>query len=59
MIQMGGGGGGSGGGNDIYKKRWEDIIKEWSVVNFASTTSAAEDRTTWKGLVVKSSVVPR
>ena len=37
--------------------RWEDNIKEWIVVGFASSTRAAEDRTWWKGIVVKSSVV--
>ena len=28
-------------------------------MNFASSTRAAEDRTRWKGIVVKSSVVPQ
>ena len=41
------------------KKRWEDNIKEWTGMDFASSTRAAEDRTRWKGIVVKSSVVPR
>ena len=41
------------------KKRWEDYIKEWTGMDFASSTRAAEDRTRWKGTVVKSSVVPR
>ena len=27
-------------------------------MDFASSTGAAEDRTRWKGIVVKSSVVP-
>ena len=40
------------------KKRWEDNIKEWTGIGFASSTRAAEDRTRWKGTVVKSSVVP-
>ena len=39
------------------KKRWEDNIKEWTGMDFASSTRAAEDRTRWKGIVVKSSVV--
>ena len=39
------------------KKRWEDNIKVWTGVNFASSTRTAEDRTRWKGIVVKSSVV--
>ena len=28
-------------------------------MDFASSTRAAEDRTRWKGIVVKSSVVPQ
>ena len=39
------------------KKRWVDNIKEWTGMDFASSTRAAEDRTRWKGIVVKSSVV--
>ena len=41
------------------KKRWEDNIKEWTGVDFASSTRAAENRTRWKGLVANSSVVPQ
>ena len=41
------------------KKRLEDNIKEWTRIDFASTTRAAEDRTRWKGVVAKSSVVPQ
>ena len=41
------------------KKRWEDIIKEWTGMEFASSTRTAEDRTRWKWIVVKSSVVPQ
>ena len=41
------------------KKRWEDNIKEWIGMDFASSTTAAENRTRWKGIVAKSSVVPR
>ena len=44
---------------DRQKKRWEDSIKEWIGMDFASSTMAAEDITRWKGIVVKSSVVPR
>ena len=40
------------------KKRWEDSIKGWTGMDFASSTRAAEDRTRWKGIVVKSSAVP-
>ena len=39
------------------KKRWEDNIKEWTGMDFASSIRAAEDRTRWKVVVVKSSVV--
>ena len=41
------------------KKRWEDNIKEWSGMDFASSTRAAENRIRWKGIVANSSVVPR
>ena len=41
------------------KKRWEDNIKEWSGMDFASSTRAGENRTRWKGIVANSSVVPR
>ena len=40
------------------KKRLEDNIKECTGTDFASSTRAAEDRTSWKGIVVKSCVVP-
>ena len=40
------------------KKKWEDNIKVWTGMNFASSTRAAENRTRWKGIVVNSSVVP-
>ena len=41
------------------KKRWEDNVKEWTGMDFDSSTRAAENRTRWKGIVVNSSVVPR
>ena len=41
------------------KKRWEDNIKEWTGMDFASSTRAAEDSSRWKGIVANSSVVPR
>ena len=41
------------------KKRWEDNIKEWTGMDFASSTRTAENRTRWKGIVAISSVVPR
>ena len=33
------------------KKRWEDNIKEWTGMDFASSTRAAENRLRWKGIV--------
>ena len=33
------------------KKMWEDNIKEWTGMDFASSTGAADDRTRWKGIV--------
>lgn len=39
------------------KKRWEDSMNEWAGMDFASSTSPAEDRIRWKGIVVNSSVV--
>ena len=41
------------------KKGWEDNIKEWTGMDLASSTRAAENRTRWKGIVANSSVVPR
>ena len=41
------------------KKRWEDNIKQWTGMDFASSTKTAENRTRWKGTVANSSVVPR
>ena len=41
------------------KMRWEDNNKEWTGMDFAYSARAAEDRTRWKGIVVKSSVVPQ
>ena len=41
------------------KKRWEDDIKEWTGVDFASSAGAAEGGSGWKGIVAKSSVVPQ
>ena len=41
------------------KKSCEDNIKEWTGMDFASSTRAAEDRTRWKGVAAKSSVVPQ
>ena len=33
------------------KKSWEDNIKEWTGMDFASSTRAAENRSRWKGLL--------
>ena len=33
------------------KKKWEDNLKEWAGMDFASSTRAAENRTRWKGIV--------
>ena len=41
------------------KKRWEDIIKEWTGMGFEDSLRAAEDKEGWKGIVATSSVVPR
>ena len=41
------------------KKRWEENIKEWTGMGFASSTRAAENRTRWKGVAANSSMVPR
>ena len=41
------------------QKRWEDNIKEWTGMDFASSTRAAEDRTRLKRIVANSSLVPR
>ena len=43
---------------DKQKKRWEDNIKEWTGMDFACSTRAAENRTRWKGIVANSFVVP-
>ena len=42
-----------------HKKRWEDNIKEWTGMDFVSSTRAAENRTRWKGIILISSVVPQ
>ena len=41
------------------KKRWNDNTKEWTGIDFASSTRVAENRTRWRGIAAKSSVVPR
>ena len=41
------------------KKRWEDNIKGWTGMDFASSTRMAENRTRWKEIDATSSVVLR
>ena len=41
------------------KKRWEDNVKDWTGMDFASSTRAPENWTRWKGIVANSTVVPR
>ena len=41
------------------KKRWEGNIKEWTGMDIASSTRAAENRSRWKRIVANLSVVPR
>ena len=41
------------------KKLWEDSIKEWTGMDFASSARAAENRTRRKGVVANSSMVSR
>ena len=40
------------------KKSWEDNIKEWTGMDFTSSTRVAENRTRWKGIVANSNDVP-
>ena len=44
--------------NGRQKKTWENSIKEWTGMDFVSSTRAAENRTRWEGIVATSSVVP-
>ena len=41
------------------KRRWEDIIREWTGLEFAKFQRAVENREQWRKLVAKSSVVPQ
>ena len=41
------------------KKRWEDNIRDWTGLEFATSQRAVENREKWRKLVVKSSVVPQ
>ena len=40
------------------KTRWEDNMKEWTVMEFGESLRAAEDREGWKCIVATSSMVP-
>ena len=41
------------------RKRWEDIIKEWTGLELGKSQRAVENRGKWRELVAKSSVVPQ
>ena len=41
------------------RKRWEDNIREWTGLEFGKSQRAVENRTKWRKLVAKSSVVPQ
>ena len=41
------------------RKRWEDNIKEWTGLDFATTQRAVEDRQKWSEIVRRSSAAPR
>ena len=41
------------------RKRWEDIIKEWTSLEWNILLRKAENREEWRKLVVKSTVVPQ
>ena len=45
--------------SDRQTKRWEDNIKEWTRMDFASSARAAEKRTKWKRIFAKSVMVPQ
>ena len=41
------------------RKRWQDIIRKWTGLEFAKSQRAVESRGKWRKGVVKSSVVPQ
>ena len=41
------------------RKRWEDNIWEWTVLEFGKSQRAVENRGKWRKLVAKPSVVPQ
>ena len=48
-----------GGRKGRQKKMWEDIIREWTGLEFGKSQRAVENREKWKKLVAKSFVVPQ
>ena len=40
------------------KKRWEDNVKEWTGLSFASSQRAVEDRGKWREIVMESAKMP-
>ena len=42
----------------IQRKRWEDIIREWTGLEFGKSQRTVENREKWRKRVAKSSVVP-
>ena len=42
-----------------HRKRWEDIIREWTGLEFAKSQRAVENRERWRKLVAKSFVMPQ
>ena len=41
------------------KKSWEDNVKDWTGIDFASSTRATETKAMWKEIAVKAYVVPQ
>ena len=41
------------------RKRWEDIIREWTGLEFGKSQRAVENREKWRKLVAKSYLVPQ
>ena len=41
------------------RKRWQDIIRKWTGLEFAKSQTAMDNRERWRKLVAKSSVVPQ
>ena len=48
-----------GGRQGRQKKKWEDNIKEWTGLEFATSQRAVQNREKWGKQVVKSTVVPQ